>query len=321
MGIAVVQKQRDPDPLDKLAKAVDIARNVYGVVADTKNFDLVKEKYAAEKTARENDEKGILTGTQRTAMMKDVVPAKEGEKGSFIMRSIGADGKPLQEYVKRYEAPKTVDPLAQEMRHERLEKIKRENAEKESETDTIYGKARTPDDAKKLKEAGELKSKLDRQISELILLRKEKGGEVLNRNVVARAQQLSKDLLLTKKNLESLGVLSQSDRDIVDEIIPSDPTQFNASDLPLIGGLFDDPTLKKLESFKTDTESDFKERLKNRVRPGTETMVADTQEPQNQGLVEIIAPNGKIKMVPPEDVATAIANGGQLKNQAPVAGR
>jgi hypothetical protein len=160
-------------------------------------------------------------------------------------------------------ALKAMDNAADIRKYQMERELKKEDkaAEENKKLETIYGVARTEDDAKKIKEAGEQKAKLDSQISELITLRKEKGAELLNRDVVARAQQLSKDLLLTKKNLENLGVLSQSDRDIVDEIIPSDPTQFHFSQM-----YGQDPTLTKLERFKDDTNRDFQERLKNRVR-------------------------------------------------------
>lgn len=139
------------------------------------------------------------------------------------------------------------------LKEDKLDKDRRERT-------TPFGLANTADDAKKLKEASELKSKLDSQVSELIALRKAKGAEVMNRDVVARAKQLSNDLLLTKKNLESLGVLSQSDKDIVNEIIPSDPTEFKFAQLA-----GQDPILTKLENFKKDTDNDFSGRLKTRL--------------------------------------------------------
>lgn len=158
----------------------------------------------------------------------------------------------------------------------RLDREAREKAAKEAadrkDRSTIYGVARTPDDAKKLKDASELKATLDAQINELISLREKYGAEVVDRDAVSRAQQLAKNLLLTKKNMESLGVLSKSDEAIVNEIIPADPLQFNFSQL--VG---QDPTMTKLKSFRDDTNRDFQERLKNRI---------ENYQPQEYALTE-----------------------------------
>lgn len=285
VSINMPQRREEEDGLDKLAKALNIAKTGFGIAADMKAIEEAKKEKEATAKLRdlqtkslENEQAGILTGEKRATLLKDVIPAKEGEKGAFMLRSMGADGNVLSEWVRQ--APKEVkpiDPEVAEMRAMRLEEMKRKAAEAEGAKDTIYGKARTADDAKKLKEASELKSKLDREISELITLRKEFGGEAINRDVVARAKQLSNSLLLTKKNLESLGVLSQSDRDIVDEIIPSDPTEYSFSKL-----LGNDPILTKLEKFKSDTESDFQARLKNRILPGN-----DKTPPSNEDLAAL----------------------------------
>lgn len=128
------------------------------------------------------------------------------------------------------------------------------------ERGTLYGMARTKDDAKQLKEASETKSKFDNALTEMIALRKEYGGELMNREAVARGKQLSKDLLLQKKKLESLGVLSQSDMEIVNAIIPEDPLAFDG--LP-----GQDPIMSNLEKFKQDSDNDFQVRLKNRLTP------------------------------------------------------
>lgn len=129
------------------------------------------------------------------------------------------------------------------------------------ERSTPYGLARTPDDAKKLKEAGELKSKFDRMMDEMIGLRESKGAEFFDRESVGRGKQLSKDLLLAYKDLAKLGVLSQSDEKILNEIIPSDPLQWNASSV--VG---QDPTMVKLRKFREDSNADFQTRLSTRLK-------------------------------------------------------
>ena len=267
VSINMPQRRQEADPLEKLATALQIAKTGFGIAADMKTLEAARQEKAQKDKltglqiqSLENEQKGILSGEKRATILKDLTPAKEGEKGAFMLRSLGEDGNPLTEWVRKSTEPKTVDPMVQEMRAQRLEEMKRKGEEAEAAKDTVYGKARTADDAKKLKEASELKSKLDREIGELIAIRENKGAEVWDRDTVARAKQLSKSLLLTKKNLESLGVLSQSDMDIVNEIIPSDPTQFNFAQL--VG---QDPTLTKLKSFQTDTQKDFDARLANRL--------------------------------------------------------
>src|SRR5690606_37773603 len=100
-----------------------------------------------------------------------------------------------------------------------------------AELQTNYGVALTKDDAKKLKDAGEKKASFDRKLGEMIALREKYGGDVLNREAVARGKQLSKDLLLAYKDLSKLGVLSQSGEAILNAIIPEDPLNFNLSGL------------------------------------------------------------------------------------------
>lgn len=138
------------------------------------------------------------------------------------------------------------------------------DAEETKERTTPYGVARTGDDAKKLKEAGEIKADMDSKMQELIDLRtKHNGGanSVTSPEDVARAKQLSKDLLLQQKQLAGLGVLSKTDMDLVNQIIPDDPLQYNVS------GLWgQDPTMHKLKKFKEDTNNQFNERLKNRLQ-------------------------------------------------------
>lgn len=131
--------------------------------------------------------------------------------------------------------------------------------ERQRERMTNYGEARTIEDAKQLKNASEMKDKFDRQLDELLELRKKHGGgALLNRDDVGRAKQLSKDLLLTYKDMSKLGVLSQSDNEILNAIIPPDPLAYD-----FVPG--QDPILHKMEKFKGDTQADFDTRLSNRL--------------------------------------------------------
>lgn len=131
---------------------------------------------------------------------------------------------------------------------------------------TPYGLANNEDDAKKLKEAYESKKNFDGKIKEMIALRKKHGGGAsLNREDVGRGKQLSKDLLLEYKNMAKLGVLSKSDEDIINAIIPEDPLAYNS---PLAAFNGQDPILHKLEKFKGDSDKDFSTKVSTRTREG-----------------------------------------------------
>lgn len=139
------------------------------------------------------------------------------------------------------------------------------------------GQAITPDDAKQLKESTIAKKNFDSKINEMIALReKHKGGSVLNRTDVARGQQLSKDLLLAYKNMQKLGVLSKSDEDIINAIIPADPLQFNS---PLAAIQGQDPILSNLKKFKADSENDYNETLNLRLKSRTQPAVSEQTKP------------------------------------------
>jgi len=126
------------------------------------------------------------------------------------------------------------------------------------------GYARNKEDAKALKSASESKEKLDRQLSEMIQLRKDYGGEVLNRDAVARGKQLSKDILLAYKNLAKLGVLSKADEDIINAIIPADPLGFT----PFSAMTGQDPIMSQLTKFQGDLNTDYANTVKMRLQDG-----------------------------------------------------
>lgn len=124
---------------------------------------------------------------------------------------------------------------------------------------TPYGLAQTKEDAKNLKDAYVAKQSFDQKLGDMIALRKKHGGgAILNRDDVDVGKQLSKDLLLEYKNLAKLGVLSSSDRDIIDAIIPPDPLAYD-----FIPG--QDPILAKMEKFKADKQKDFETNVATRV--------------------------------------------------------
>jgi hypothetical protein len=157
------------------------------------------------------------------------------------------------------------------------------------------GEALTKQDAKELKDAVVQKQKFDRQVQEMINLRKEYGGfggEVMNRAAVARGQQLSKDLLLTYKKLQKLGVLSSSDEEIINAIIPSDPLQFTSP-------FGKDPILSNLEAFKVDSAKDYennvnartKQRFQKEIAPEDAEAIqwarSNPQDPDAQNILKL----------------------------------
>jgi len=125
-----------------------------------------------------------------------------------------------------------------------------------------FGYAQTPDDAKQLKLAVETKAGFDARLTELIKLREDYGGEVLNREAVGRAKQLSKELLLQYKEMAKLGVLSVSDEKILNAIIPDDPLEIQM--FQTVTG--QDSIAHKLEKFKIDTNNDYDKKMNNRLR-------------------------------------------------------
>jgi hypothetical protein len=129
---------------------------------------------------------------------------------------------------------------------------------------TQFGIANTEQDAKTLKDAYEEKANFDSKINEMIKLREDNnGGALFDREAVARGKQLSKDLLLSYKNMAKLGVLSASDEKIINAIIPADPLEYNS---PLAAIQGQDPILHQLKSFKKDSDKDFSTKVATRIR-------------------------------------------------------
>lgn len=161
------------------------------------------------------------------------------------------------------------------------------------------GVARTPDDAKTLKDAAQMKAKFDRQIAEMIKLREDYGTEFLNREAVNRGKALSNDLLLTYKNLQKLGVLSKSDEAIVNSIIPSDPLETTANSLSFGLAPGGDPIMSQLSKFQADTQADYDTQVGLRTKS-----IADA------GPRMVTVSNGQETLqIPESDLADAEADG------------
>jgi hypothetical protein len=144
---------------------------------------------------------------------------------------------------------------------------------------TPFGEAITKEDAKEVKSGWVEKQKFDKFIDQMIGLReKNKGGAILNREDVARGKQLSKDALLAYKNMAKLGVLSASDEEIINAIIPKDPLSFND---PLSEFQGKDPILNNLKMFKKDSDENFQNTLKTRLMDSS-SLEKDESLPQEK---------------------------------------
>jgi hypothetical protein len=197
-------------------------------------------------------------------------------------------------------------------RQDRLERQDAALAEKQQGLKTPFGLANTVDDAKQLKEAHESKKNFDNKIQEMIALReKHGGGAIMNREDVARGKQLSKDLLLEYKNMAKLGVLSKSDEDIINAIIPEDPLQYNGP----IGLVGQDPTLHRLKKFKEDSDKDFSTRVATRTRDGENNPALAEMKNKGKKVVRqmVSRSTGKTKLVY-DDGTEEIVNGSVASN-------
>ena len=161
----------------------------------------------------------------------------------------------LDEYFKLKQA-------ADAAKRERFERGYKDKAEINKELLVPgYGLALTKQDAKELKDVIISKNEVNRILQEMEDLRKEYGFEFYNRPAVERGQQLSKQLLIQYKNMAKLGVLSASDEDLINAIIPKDPLGIKIS----TGG---DPILTSLEKLKGDFNAKVEDNIKLRIDTG-----------------------------------------------------
>lgn len=174
----------------------------------------------------------------------------------------------------------------------RREEEKQQKLDRETEALTVsdYGVARTADDAKKLKDAVNIKADFDRKLQEMIALRNEHGVEYMDREAVARGKQLSSDLLLLYKDLANLGVLSKSDEGILKRVIPDDPLGHDWAP-------GQDSIMSNLKAFQDDMDADFNTTLDTRLKTKGPAAIAAKKpriyrEDQEEGEA-IATPAGK----------------------------
>lgn len=265
-----ISKARETKRTQKLA---DFDKQREQTISKIK-FDQEMKDYEDKDTlrAREQDINSQESQLARTLAGK-MLPSKD-----FSQMTAAQINKALPSLTKMYEieqkkldrqdARSLLGAAKQEKLDEKLQQLK-----------TPVGIANTIEDAKNLKEGFESKKNFDAKIQEMIDLRKQYGGEAFNREAVARGKQLSKDLLLEYKNMAKLGVLSKSDEDILNAIIPSDPLAFK----PLEAATGQDSILATLEKFKADSDRDFYTKVSTRTREGLKNQQTQQSAPQQEG--------------------------------------
>lgn len=239
---------------------------------------------ATEKARRESDPNSEESKTVQMLAQK-YMPNTDFSKSSasFLLNKLPFLEKAYAVDVSSKDKKEAAEARKEElgMRREEMGLRRQEvGVEKLSKLSTPFGTANTETDAKKLKDAYEEKSNFDGKLEEMIRLRqKHGGGAVLNREDVARGKQLSKDLLLSYKNMAKLGVLSQADEDIINAIIPPDPLSYNS---PIAAIQGQDPVLRKLTEFKKDSDKDFATKVQTRIRGGQPEALKRPQEQVKQ---------------------------------------
>lgn len=303
--------------LDLLSKSAQDSQDIMSIATGVKGpnlrgpgaSDALQRTLAARQTSTRQkalDDMNSMSAIQR------LVDAKREREQSDLQRrqtlamggyELGADGMPVmvkggkadlenRKLLSEIGSSAATRDLDRRYKEAQIAKLNADAVGGDGETGRLstfvpgVGQALTKEDAKNLKDAAVMKDKLDRQLQEMIDLRRSKGAEFLDRAAVARGQQLSKDILLTYKNLQKLGVLSKSDEDIINAIIPSDPLETTISS---VTGLGDDPILSNLEKFKADNQKDFDANLAARLRPGQATSGGFPRQVRKDGQVATVA--------------------------------
>lgn len=105
-------------------------------------------------------------------------------------------------------------------------KAKSANLNADKYVPSLQQYALTAEDAKEMKKASSDLASVKSGLSRLKEIRSKYGSEIANRPVVKEAKTIATDMLLKYKNIAQLGVLSESDKELLDRLIPADPTQF-----------------------------------------------------------------------------------------------
>ena len=129
-------------------------------------------------------------------------------------------------------------------------------------------KAKSGDDAKKIKEAQEAYDKLMVNTQNIQDLRTKYGGGTVSREAVAVAKVYRQNIVGAVKKLDELGALDKGVENYVEPLIPSDPMEYS----PL------GSTDAQIEAFKKGIEQDFQSKLKTRLSPASVTALGKSPE-------------------------------------------
>lgn len=303
---------QEESTLDKIAQGLNIINSTLGIALAVPKYMQDKKSAALQNRATEAGIKKTEADTQlsntlnspitpatsqrltQAGINANVLPATEGEGRDLLSKVIETPSQRNERENREAMLGVTLGNSERASRNEQRqivsdERVMQDKADEkkkkeQEEFDERYvpgiGLAWTTADQKELKDAVELKSNFTNKINEMIELRKQYGFNVTDRAAVARGKQLSKDLLLIYKNMAKLGVLSKSDENIINTIIPSDPLGYSFK-----GSSQEDPILHVLEKFKGDTDLDFGTTVKNRVKvPDEEIQRQHADEEDNAAM-------------------------------------
>jgi hypothetical protein len=101
MPVSVMAPEKKQDPLDKLANAVNIARSVYGIYADTKSLEMARQKRDEDSQLTKSQLNGELTSKDLVSSgASDISDEPKPGYLPVLLRNSAENGGALQKYVK-----------------------------------------------------------------------------------------------------------------------------------------------------------------------------------------------------------------------------
>jgi hypothetical protein len=205
---------------------------------------------------------GDKTGAQELMQYASgpAVSANQAMQTLNMIKSVGDEYGDLLNYMSQ-QRKITADERARqyETGKEQAKVGKTESKELEKLQVGDYGIARTEKEAQEARTAIELRDNLKSKLQEMLNLRSEfggMGGEMWNREAVNKGKSLAKETQLIYKDLKTLGALTGPDLTIIEEIIPSDPLQFDIAA----------NTGAKLQNLLKQSQNEFEAKLKAKLK-------------------------------------------------------
>lgn len=286
IGINSVSAPQKKDTLDKIAQGLNIANGVLGVAMAVPEYlqkreagkqNIAQSQSAIEKNRVEieqmkdpnsfqNLQKENLKGDldEDIRLRTKLTPSQKmsykgwlqevGIKGlndEMIPETVGGLEKDRQS---RLSSMQITPQQNKEFEYKVGKDIEDKTTEKSRRfVEPLNGYASTVEESDKIKEALVTNKGVKRDVAKLLELRKKYGGgNITNQEDVALARQIATKLLFKYKKLETLGVLSKPDIELVNQIIPQNPLELN-----LIGLFGQDPTKVRLENLDTMADDDL----------------------------------------------------------------